>query len=130
MSRDDAAALLGVPADADPAAVQHAYLRAARRTHPDLLTDADETERRAAADAFDALTRARDLLVESAPVDPLQRATWAVRPDAPPPRAPQRGLGGPLVVLALLGFLLMGIVVAEHALLGQGVPAPAVSANP
>ena len=126
LTRSAAAELLGVPEDASAQEVQRAFLRAARRTHPDLQQDADEETRRAAGEAFAALTDARDLLLAGLPMDPLERAGLA----APPPgavapasyRAPARGLGGSLVVLALLGFLLIGIVAAEYALLGQGDP--------
>jgi curved DNA-binding protein CbpA len=130
MPRHEAAALLGVREDASATEVQHAYLRAARRTHPDVLPDADDESRLAAAEAFDRLTRARDVLVATLPVDPLDRAAWAVRPDAPPARRTSRGLAGSLVVLALLGFLLVGIVAVETALVGDPTQVPGVSSTP
>lgn len=40
--REEAAALPGVPVDASAPVVQRADLRAARRTHPDVLPDAAE----------------------------------------------------------------------------------------
>ena len=112
MPRHEAAALLGVPIDASPAEVQHAFMRAARRAHPDVLPESDEAGRRAAGETFAGLTRARDALLAPAP-EPLVRPT----PTAPPvPRAPGRALGGSLVLLALLAFLLIGIVSAEQGL--------------
>jgi hypothetical protein len=125
MSRPEAAALLGVPDDAGPAEVQHAYLRAARRTHPDLQPEADETARRAASESFDRLTRARDLLLTTRP----ERAPeWLPGPegDAGPRyrRVEGRGLGGSLVVLALLAFLLVALVSAQQAFGGAAFPEP------
>jgi curved DNA-binding protein CbpA len=116
------AALLGVAADAPAAEVQRAYLRAARRTHPDLLQEADEGSRRAASDAFVRLTRARDALLAEQVLDPLERARWTRGPegeDGPAYRpVPGRGIGGSLVVLALLAFLLVAIVTAEQSFQG------------
>lgn len=137
MPRIEAAALLGVPVDVSPADAQRAYLRAARRTHPDVLPEADEAGRRAAGEAFDRLTRARDVLVAGPPpqVEPQQ---WVPGPEgAAGPRyrrVPGRGLGGSLVVLALLAFLLIAIVTAEQAFLVPptdlpGGPAPTRSTS-
>lgn len=117
MPRPEAARLLGVPQDATAAQVQRAYLRAARTTHPDVLPDADEDRRRAAADAFDRLTRARDTMLGAPIREPLPPVAGAAAMTAADPRrARDRGLGGSLVVLALLAFLLIGIVSAEQAL--------------
>jgi hypothetical protein len=128
VTREEAAALLGVPVDAAAAVVQRAYLRAARRTHPDVLPDADDAGRRAAADAFDRLTRARDVLVAGGGPVP------ATPPVAAAPASDRyrrgRGLGGPLVVLALLGFLLIGLVAVEEALVGDPTQVPGVTATP
>jgi hypothetical protein len=119
MPRHEAAALLGVPEDATSAQVQRAYLRAARTTHPDVLPEADEAGRRAAAAAFDRLTRARDTLIGSPARVPTPSAVRSGG-DVATPRwgSRERGLGGSLVVLALLAFLLIGIVSAEQALRG------------
>jgi curved DNA-binding protein CbpA len=139
MPRQEAAALLGVPEDASAADVQRAYLRAARRTHPDVLPQADEAARRAAAEAFDRLTRARDVLVAAPPpaTGPVDGAAWVPGPEgAAGPRYRRvegRGLGGSLVVLALLAFLLIALVSAEQAFRGSAFDAPAspaASASP
>lgn len=125
-SREEAAALLGVTPDATAAVVQRAYLRAARRTHPDVLPDADEAGRRAAADAFDRITRARDLLVQGVPSTPSVTAT---APASDRYRR-GRGLGGAFVTLALLGFLLIAIVATEEAILGDPTQVPGVARTP
>ena len=117
MPRHEAAALLGVPEDAPATEVQRAYLRAARRTHPDVLPEADEARRQAAAEAFDRLTRARDVLI-GRPDRTGRHRSPACRPALRSRSDPRRnrGLGGSLVVLALLAFLMVGIVSAEQAL--------------
>jgi curved DNA-binding protein CbpA len=138
MPRHEAAALLGVPETAAPPEVQRAYLRAARTTHPDLLPEADEPGRRAAAEAFDRLTRARDVLLEPAPPAPAGSASaWVPGPDgaAGPQyrRVEGRGIGGSLVVLVLLAFLLVALVSLQQGLgFGtDGQPAePAATAVP
>ncbi|WP_375389862.1 J domain-containing protein [uncultured Amnibacterium sp.] len=141
LSRSEAAALLEVQEDATAAEVQRAYLRAARRTHPDALPEADDATRRAASLAFDRLTRARDLLVTttqgSAPPASRAEPEWRPGPEGPDgPRYRQvagRGLGGSFVVLALLAFLLIAIVSAEQAFRGSAfdLPAsPAVTSGP
>lgn len=125
-ARLEAAALLGVDPAAGPAEVQRAFLRAARRVHPDVMPDAGLEQRRAAAAAFDRLTRARDLL--------LQPADAAPEPTTPQPvpRAPSRNLANSLVVLALLSFLLVLLVTVDDAVRGDPLPggAPAASAAP
>lgn len=63
MRRDDALAVLGVPADADSAAVRRAFRQRLRETHPDLNGAADATERTV------RLTTAYRLLVDSPPLD-------------------------------------------------------------
>jgi hypothetical protein len=128
MSRRDAAALLDVPETATPPEVQRAYLRAARTTHPDLLTEADEAARRAAAEAFDRLTRARNVMLQPAPRVPgAPTSEWMPGPDGPDGpryrRVESRGLGGSLVVLVLLAFLLVALVNLQQGL-GFGVDTP------
>ncbi len=131
MTRDEAAAMLGVPTDAPEAEVQHAFLRMARRVHPDTLPDAGDAERRAAAARFDALVQARSVLLAPAtaradvagdrrsPDDPRFPAGYRPRPSDPDgPRYREvrgRGLGGSLVVLALLAFLLVALVTLDDA---------------
>jgi len=70
--------VLGVPRDADQAAIHAAYRRAVRRTHPDAG---------GSADAFDAVQVAyeklRDSTVRGAPAAPPRRGS-----EPPPPRAP------------------------------------------
>jgi hypothetical protein len=125
MPRREAAALLGVPEDAAPQDVQRAYLRAARWTHPDVLPEADEAGRRAAGEAFARLTRARDVLLADRPLPSQDQAEWFHRPgddDGPRyRRVAGRGLGGSLVVLALLAFLLIALVSVQQAYEGTGV---------
>lgn len=132
MPRDEAAALLDVPIDAPAADVQRAYLRAARRTHPDLVPETDVAGRRAAGAAFAELTRARDALLAARPMDPLDRAAWsrpAVGDVRSVPRA-TRNLGGSLVVLALLGFLMMGLVAAESVYESWPLDTPVSTTTP
>ena len=131
MPRHEAAALLGVPDDATTAQVQRAYLRAARTTHPDVLPEADEAGRRAAAEAFDRLTRARDVLVGRPIAEPSPLVAPMAAAGAPSFRRTQgRGLGGSLVVLALLAFLMIGIVSAEQALHGGLNDLPQSTSSP
>jgi curved DNA-binding protein CbpA len=133
MSRAQAAELLGLAADAPPVEVQRAFLRAARHAHPDTLPEADDATRAAAAARFDALTRARAVLMEPAPPAPPAAAAglgdgWAPRPgdpDGPLYRPVQgRGLGGSLVVLALLAFLMVAIVTFSDAFRQQSFDDP------
>jgi curved DNA-binding protein CbpA len=138
MPRHEAAALLGVPETASPPEVQHAYLRAARTAHPDLLPEADEAGRRAAGAAFDRLTRARNVLLDPAPPASTDTASaWSPGPEgAAGPRYRRvegRGLGGSLVVLVLLAFLLVALVNLQQGLgFGIGTPpaTPPASAHP
>jgi hypothetical protein len=133
MPRQEAAALLGVQEDAAPQDVQRAYLRAARRTHPDVLPQADEAGRRAAGAAFARLTLARDALLADRPAGRQPPGEWVPRPgDEDGPgfrRVPSRGLGGSLVVLALLAFLLIALVSAEQAYQGGPFDAPGTSTS-
>lgn len=109
--------MLGVPPDAEPAEVQHAFLRLARHVHPDTLPDADERERHEAALRFDRLLQARGvLLTGSEPSAPDAEPPPSADPGAPQWRpVPGRGLGGSLVVLALLAFLLVALVTLDDA---------------
>ena len=113
--------MLGVPRDAAETDVQHAFLRLARRVHPDTLPDADDAERRIAAARFDALVQARAVLLTPGSSEPPMpgAAGFAPRPSDPDgPRfrpVPGRGLGGSLVVLALLAFLLVALVTFEDS---------------
>src|SRR4051812_18065489 len=100
MSPAEAAELLGVPLDAPVADIQHAYLRAARQVHPDVLPDAPEPEREDAATRFDELSQARDVLFEHRPVIPIEVVQPAVQYER------GRGIGGSLAVLALLVLVL------------------------
>ena len=135
MSRGEAAELLGIAPDAEAAEVQRAFLRAARHAHPDTLPEADDSARAAAGARFDALSRARAVLLVPAPAappaPPVGRAAdgWAPRPgdpDGPLYRPVQsRGLGGSLVVLALLAFLLVALVS-----FGEGFGRPSFDAPP
>jgi hypothetical protein len=109
MSPAEAAAVLGVPLDAPLADIQHAYLRAARQVHPDVLPDASGPEREHAATRFDELSQAREVLFENRPVIPIE----LVQPAAGYERG--RGIGGSLAVLALLVFLLIAIVSLNDA---------------
>lgn len=109
MSPAEAAALLGVPLNAPLTEIQHAYLRAARQVHPDVLPDASDPEREDAAIRFDELSQAREVLFEHQPVIPIE----VLPPAAEYERG--RGIGGSLVVLALLVFLLIAIVSANDA---------------
>jgi hypothetical protein len=123
MTRAEAASVLGVDPAADPAEVHHAFLRLARTAHPDTLPDADEPERRAAAERFDRILRARDVLLtepeHERPAPAEQEDGWPESSGSEYPRwrpVPGRGLGGSLVVLALLAFLLVALVSLDEAL--------------
>ncbi|HEY0373445.1 MAG TPA: J domain-containing protein [Amnibacterium sp.] len=134
MTRIEAAALLGVAADATGPDVQKAFLRLARRVHPDVLPNATEAQRREAAERFDAIVRARGVLLDPASV-PASASTagppapdWAHRAGEPTgPRyrtVPGHGLGNSLVVLALLAFLLVAVVTIDHALRTHAFDSP------
>jgi hypothetical protein len=63
MTREQAAALLGLGDVASRSDILHAFSRKARLTHPDLLPDPTPEAVRAANDRFVLLTTARDLLL-------------------------------------------------------------------
>lgn len=120
MTRTEAASVLGVLPDAGAAEIQHAFLRLARHVHPDTLPDADDRERHAAALRFDRLLQARGvLLTEPEPTAPRlvpETGSFATDLDGRQWRpVPGRGLGGSLVVLALLAFLLVALVSLDDA---------------
>ncbi|MCU1474607.1 J domain-containing protein [Amnibacterium sp.] len=140
MTRIEAAALLGVTADATGPDVQKAFLRLARRVHPDVLPNATAAQRREAAERFGALVRARGVLLDpgsapayGSPVAPSPSG-WAPRagdPTGPRYRAvPGRGLGNSLVVLVLLAFLLVALVTVDDALRTHAFDSPADGATP
>ncbi len=104
MDRQEAARLLGVPADATGDDVQHAYVRLVRHTHPDTMPAASPQERAAAAERFDALVRARDTLADPAPLPPPR----PIDPAGPPPR--RRSTGVSLVALAIAVFVVLAVV--------------------
>lgn len=127
MSRAEAAGLLAVPEDAVGADVQRAFLRAARHVHPDTLPDAGDDERRRAEAAFDRLLRARDVLLVPAPHPGSDAVHGIVRGDPDGPRyrrVPGRGIGGSLVVLALLAFLLVLLVTLQQGVRGDPLDPP------
>lgn len=130
ITRSEAATLLGVDEHATAADVQRAYLRAARRTHPDLLPDAQEEERRAATAAFARLTSARDLLVTGRADTTSAASPGPSRVPQGAGRAPGRGLAGSLVVLTLLAFLLVAIVSIEQAFEGGSFRPPSSTSAP
>ena len=132
MPRAQAASLLGGAPDASGADGQRAFRRAARRVHPDVLGEADEAARRSAAEAFDQLSRARAAMLERPlPVSVAAYAEARGVPDGPQfRRVPGRGLGGSLVVLALLAFLLVGLVSLQQAVQGAAFDPPAASTPP
>jgi len=119
MTRTEAAALLGVPPETTGQEAQRAFLRAARFVHPDVLPQAGEEERRAAAARFDALVQARAVLLEP----PFTAAS-----EEGPPRASvrtvhvvprqDRGLANSLVLIALLSFLIVALVTLDSSLRG------------
>lgn len=134
MTRAEAAALLGVSPDADTASVQHAFLRLARQVHPDTLPDADEGDRRAAGERFDLLARARSVLLAPPVTEPRDgdvRSSSRRSQDGPVLRpVPGRGLGGSLVVLVLLAFLLVALVTVDDAFRTHAFDPPAGSVPP
>ena len=114
MSPAEAAEVLGVALDASLSDVQHAYLRAARQVHPDVLPDASAPEREDAATRFDRLSQAREVLFEQRPAIPI--VVVAAAPFVNPVADERgRGIGGSLAVLALLVFLLIAIVSLNDA---------------
>lgn len=103
MSPGDAAKLLGVAPDAPVAAIQHAFARRARLSHPDLLVDASEEERHAAGIRFAELAGARDVLLEQKPVQPARVVAAGTRL----PSSPMRGPWATFLVFLLVAFLVV-----------------------
>jgi hypothetical protein len=92
MTREQAAALLGLGDVASRSDILHAFSRQARLTHPDLLPDPTPETVRAANDRFVLLTAARDLLL-TAP-DPARAAgDGGQRASFRDPAADERGYG-------------------------------------
>ena len=106
-TRAAAAALLGVPVDADAPLVRRAFRLWARSAHPDAGGSAAELDR---------LRRARDVLLAARPTSTVQacRRASTASSSAPRPRAPLRsvlrrpGPGGATAVLAALALALAG----------------------
>jgi hypothetical protein len=66
MTPDEAAAVLGVPRDADGAEIDRAYRHLARELHPDRLAGRPAADVLAANERFVDVTRAREVLLRSA----------------------------------------------------------------
>ena len=101
MSPSEAAALLGVPADAPIDEVHHALHRAARANHPDLMSEASDAERREAGVRFASLREARDTLLARHPVIPVVFERAPIR---------RHGIGGSVVILIILAAVLVASV--------------------
>lgn len=80
MTREQAAALLGLDDVASRSDILHAFARQARLTHPDLLPDPTPEAVREANDRFVLLMAARDLLLAS-PGPATPTAAGGSRPD-------------------------------------------------
>lgn len=99
MTPDEAAALLGVRADASRAEIEFAYRRAARASHPDLAGESD---------AFVRVTEARDVLIDLPVADLITARTTRAEPK----------LSVPLLV-TWIALLLFAIAVS---VVGSGFP--------
>lgn len=103
ISRAEAATLLGVPADADPCTVRHAWRMWARIAHPDVGGDPAH---------FARLEEARRVMMQPLPVviQTPPRATWseAVRP-------PDRPLLLAVVVIVVVALALVPALLAQPA---------------
>jgi hypothetical protein len=129
MSPVEAAALLGVALDASSTDIQHAFLRLARVTHPDVLADASEADRRDAGLRFADLKDARDVLLSARPSVEAAATGWVgsaglaseTRPTGVVPGQPtfrrvrSRGMAGSIIALILLAVLLVATVSAQDA---------------
>lgn len=96
MGRDEAAAVLGVAADADTDTVRRTFREQLRRTHPDLNGASDATERTV------RLTRAYKALLQPPPSEPSPPAAQP----APPAARPEPG---PVVEVTLVDAETIGI---------------------
>jgi curved DNA-binding protein CbpA len=129
MSPVEAAAVLGVALDASSSDIQHAFLRLARVTHPDVLADASEADRRDAGLRFADLKDARDALLSARPRGEASATGWVegaglasqTRPAGAVPGQPtfrrvrSRGMAGSIIALILLAVLLVATVSAQDA---------------
>jgi hypothetical protein len=70
MTREEAAAALGVSVDATVAEIQRAFTAGARTSHPDRFSGATKEQSQQAAQEFIRLTSARDVLLQSRPAGP------------------------------------------------------------
>lgn len=107
MTPTEAAALLGVSEGASIETVQHAFVRAAREHHPDRHFDGSDDDRAEAGERFRRLAEAREVLLQSRPVIPVEFQT---------PLTTQRpkGIGGSVVILLILAALLvLGVTLAD-----------------
>jgi hypothetical protein len=108
MTRDEAAALLGLAADADPATVRHAWRLWARVAHPDVGGDPGH---------FARLEEARRVLMQPLPVvlQPTPRPPWSSVIHAP--TRPTALVGGAVAatMLALLPSLAGGGIIRMAA---------------
>lgn len=128
MRRADAARLLGVSPQADPASVRRAFRLWAAVTHPD---------QGGSPEAFDRLCAARALLLEPVPTDP----PIAHEPDGPTPRPrrpwshvlqrphPRAALVTALLVLVALGSVLLSAQPWGVALVAVAATAVSVAAS-
>jgi hypothetical protein len=100
MGRDEAASLLGVPVDADPDVVRHAWRLWAKVAHPDVGGDPAHFER---------LDEARRVLLQPRPtaLEPEPRAPWSAVL-----RRPARPVG---LLLAAVGAVLLADLPAVSA---------------
>jgi curved DNA-binding protein CbpA len=135
-----AAALLGVDVDADRSAVNRAYARHARDTHPDRLPGATPQQLRVAHERFVQLTLARDALHLRQRVGPRAAdggpRTGPTSPPAPPPppatpserRSPygrsrrelaRRGLGPSIAAVCALAGVLVVLVTFQDSTRAQ-----------
>jgi len=103
IGREEAATLLGVPVDADPDTVRHAWRMWARLAHPDVGGDAAH---------FARLEEARRVLMRPLPVviETPPRAVWSQAVRRPPRPLPLALAALVVVSLALLPSLLTGPV--------------------
>ncbi|MEM7095721.1 MAG: J domain-containing protein [Actinomycetota bacterium] len=134
MKRSEAAAILGVPVDADEGTVQAAFRSRARELHPDRDGSGD----------LDQLARARDTLIAPEPEpDHLPRSRTAItygQPAAPRPApeaapASNDGVSMPgcrrlvAITLAVGVVIIVAVIIAAIALTGGDEPEPIAPAT-